>query len=96
MTLKVEQNPKKTLARDDMRRHGKAREDTRRHGKAREGTARHGHEGTGHEGTECFLLSKNQPLHHLKVISGPSLLHWSANAYLLTNLLQTGEVQTKA
>ena len=41
MTPKVEQNPKKTMARDDTRRHGKAREDTTRHGKAREGTARH-------------------------------------------------------
>ena len=68
MTLKVEQNPKKTIARDDTRRHGKAREDTTRHEKAREGTARHekarqgtrrhGHKGTGHEGTEYILLEK--------------------------------------
>ena len=67
MTLKVEQNPKKTMARDDTRRHGKAREDTTRHGKARQGTARHekarqgtrrhGHEGMGHEGTEYILLA---------------------------------------
>ena len=42
MTLKVEQNPKKTMARDDTRRHGKAREDTTRHEKAREGTRRPG------------------------------------------------------
>ena len=39
MTLKVEQNPKKPMARDDTRRHGKAREDTTRHDKAREGTS---------------------------------------------------------
>ena len=56
MTLKVEQNPKKTMARDDTRRQGKAREDTTRHEKARQGTRRHGHEGTGHEGTEYILL----------------------------------------
>ena len=51
MTLKVEQNPKKTMARDDTRRHGKAREDTARHEKTRQGTRRH-----GHEGTEYILL----------------------------------------
>ena len=57
MTPKVEQNPEKTMARDDTRRHGKAREDTTRHEKARQGTRRHGHEGTGHEGTEYILLT---------------------------------------
>ena len=51
MTLKVEQNPKKTMARDDTRRHGKAREDTTRHEKAREGT------GTRARGTRAQNIS---------------------------------------
>ena len=57
MTLKVEQNPKKTMARDDTRRHGKAREDTTRHEKARQGTRRH-----RHEGTEYILLEFALPI----------------------------------
>ena len=54
MTLKVEQNPKKAMARNDARWHEKTRQGTRRHDKAREDTVRHektrarGHGARGH------------------------------------------------
>ena len=67
MTLKVEQNPEKTMARDDTRRHGKVREDTTRHGKAREGTGTRAR-GTGHEGTEYILLTVRS--HHIQHLTG--------------------------
>ena len=47
-------------AQEDTTRHKKTRQGTRRHDKAQEDTTRHGHEGTGHEGTECFLLVFDQ------------------------------------
>ena len=100
MTLKVEQNPKKTMARDDTRRHGKAREDTtrhekaregmRRHGKAREGTARHEKaraRGHGHEGTGHE--GTEYILLDMKEINSVNLLRKSLNNILLATTKKT-------
>ena len=67
MTPKVEQNPKKTMARDDTRRHGKAREDMTRHGKAREGTGT-GHEGTGHGARGHRIYPTRTSAYHLSAL----------------------------
>ena len=49
------------MTREDTARHAyeKTRQGTRRHDKAREDTTRHEKARTrGHEGTECFLLTR--------------------------------------
>ena len=64
MTLKVEQHPETLwhgMTREDTARHEKTREGTARHEKTREGMGTRAR-GTGHEGTECFLLKVDRPM----------------------------------